>query len=194
MKGTSMRGRSVDTDGRALSRRAVAKGAGAGAAAAALGALGLWTSVRPVAAQDDQDDEEVLAAWAAGWSSGSSEGAAAVYTEDGVYEDVPFGETVEGRAAIAEYLQAYFEEAQEGALMVESAAAIPGGFVVQWRDEFTHAPTGAAVSYRGVSLLEVADGRVARETAYYDQATIYTQEGGTCEGPAAAPAATPAAG
>src|SRR5215211_7286590 len=80
-EGTSMRGRSVDTDGRARSRRVVAKGAGAGAVAAAFGALGLRTSVRPVAAQDDQDDqddEEVLAAWAAGWSSGSSEGAAAV--------------------------------------------------------------------------------------------------------------------
>ena len=190
-----MRGRSVDTDGRARSRRVVAKGAGAGAVAAALGALGLRTSARPVAAQDDQDDEEVLAAWEAGWSSGSSEGAAAVYTEDGVYEDIPFGKTVVGRAAIAEYWQAYFEEAQGGALTVESAVAIPGGFVVEWRDEFTHAPTGAPVSYRGVSILEVADGQVARETAYYDQATIYTQEGGTCEGPAAAePAATPATG
>ena len=185
----------MDTDGRALSRRAVAKGAGAGAVAAALGALGLRTAARPVAAQDDPADREVLDAWAAAWSSGSGEAAAAVYTEDGVYEDVPFGETLEGRAAIAEYLQAYFEEAREGALTVESAVAIPGGFVVQWRDAFTHAPTGAAVSYRGVSLLEVADGRVARETAYYDQATIYAQEGGTCEGPAAAaPAATPAAG
>jgi steroid delta-isomerase-like uncharacterized protein len=189
-----MRGRSVDTDGRALSRRVVAKGAGAGAVAAALGALGLRTSARPVAAQDEQADQEVLAAWSAAWSSGSAEGAAAVYTEDGVYEDIPFGETVQGRAAIAEYWQAYFEEAQEGALTIESAVAIPGGFVVQWRDEFTHAPTGAPVSYRGISILEVADGQVARETAYYDQATIYTQEGGTCEGPAAEPAATPATG
>jgi ketosteroid isomerase-like protein len=101
---------------------------------------------------------------------------------------------VEGRAAIAEYWQAYFEEAREGALTIESAIAIPGGFVVQWRDEFAHAPTGATVSYRGISILEVADGQVARETAYYDQATIYTQEGGTCEGPAAAKPATPATG
>ena len=187
-----MRGRSVDTDGGALSRRVVAKGAGAWTAAVALGAPGLRASARPAAAQDDQ---EVLDAWAAAWSSGSGEGAAAAYTEDGVYEDVPFGATVEGRAAIAEYWQAYFEEAQEGALTVESAVAIPGGFVVQWRDAFTHAPTGAPVSYLGISILEVADGRVARETAYYDRATIYTQEGGTCEGPAAAePAATPAAG
>ena len=187
-----MKGRSVDTHGRALSRRVVAKGAGAGAAAA-LGALGLRTSARPVAAQHDQ---AVLDAWAAAWSSGSGEGAAAVFAEDGVYEDVPFGETVEGRAAIAEYLQAYFEEAQGPALTIESSVAIPGGFVVQWRDEFTHAPTGAPVSYRGVSILEVADGQIARETAYYDQATIYTQEGGTCEGPAttATPAATPATG
>ena len=172
----------------------VAQGAGAGAVAD-LGALGLRTSARLVAAQDDPADQEILEAWAMAWSSGSSEGAAAVYTEDGVYEVIPFGETVEGRAAIAEYWQAYFEEAQEGALTVESAVAIPGGFVVQWRDEFTHAPTGAPVSYRGVSILEVAGGQVARETAYYDQATIYTQEGGTCEGPAAAePAAAPTTG
>ena len=187
-----MRGRSVDTDGRALSRRVVAKRAGAGAEAAALGALDLRTSARPVAAQDDRADQEVLDAWEAGWSSGSGEGAAAVYTEDGVYEDVPFGETVEGRAAIAEYWRAYFEEAQEGALTIESAVAIPGGFVVQWRDEFTHAPTDAPVSYRGISILEVADGELAQEVAYYDRATIAAQEGGTGDGPAAA--GTPEAG
>ena len=98
---------------------------------------------------------------------------------------------MEGRAAIAEYLQPYFDEAHDVTLTVESSVAIPGGFVVQWRDDFTHAPTGNPVSYRGVSILDVADGRVARETAYYDQATIYAQEGGTCEGPVTG--ATPAA-
>jgi ketosteroid isomerase-like protein len=70
--------------------------------------------------------------------------------------------------------------------------AIPNGYVVQWRDEYTAASTGGRVSYRGVSILDVADGELAREVAYYDRATIHAQEGGTCEGPAAA--GTPEAG
>ena len=68
-----MRDQVVDREGRALSRRMVAKGAGGGAAAAVLVALRLHASARPVAAQDEQDDQALLDAWAAAWSSGSGE-------------------------------------------------------------------------------------------------------------------------
>ena len=187
-----MADRSGDTNGRGLSRRTVAKGAGVGAAAAALVALRLGASARPVGAQDNQEDQELLDAWAEAWSSGSGEEVAALFAEDGVYEDVPFEVTVEGRDEIAVHLQAFFDAGRDFRQTNEASAAIPNGFVVQFRYEYTSAATGNSVSYRGVSILEVADGQIARETDYYDQATIIRQEGGTCE--AAAAAGTPAAG
>ena len=189
-----MRERSVDTDARALSRRAVAKGGG-GAAVIALAALGLRAPARAGADQGptpSATDRAIVDAWAAAWSSGRADAVAALFTEDGVYEDVPFEETATGRAAIAAHAQGYFDGARDVALTVESAVAIPAGFVVQWRDAYTAVPTGRPVSYRGVSLLDVADGELAQEVAYYDRATIAAQEGGTGDGPAAA--GTPEAG
>ena len=184
--------RSADTHGDALSRRMVAKGLGGGAAAAALAALGLRSSSRSVGAQDNQDDQELLDAWAEAWSSGSGEEVAALFAEDGVYEDVTFEETVEGRDEIAAYLQGFFDTGRDFRQTNEATAATPDGFVVQFRYEFTHAATGNSVSYRGVSILEVADGQIARETDYYDEATVIRQQGGTCEAPTAA--GTPEAG
>jgi steroid delta-isomerase-like uncharacterized protein len=174
----------VEANGRALSRRVVAKGFGGGAAAT-LAALSLWAPARAGAVQGATPSataQAILDAWAAAWSSGSSENVAALFTEDGVYEDVPFEERVTGRAAIAEYAEGYFDSAQDVVLRVESAVAIPNGYVVQWRDEYTFAATGGRVSYRGMSILEVADGELAREVAYYDRATITAQEGGSCDG------------
>ena len=183
-----MDGGSVEGNGRALSRRVVAKGFGGGAATA-LAALGLRVPARAGAAQGatpPATDQAIPDAWAAAWSSGSGEDVAALFAEDGVYEDVPFEETATGRAAIAAHAQAYFDGARDVALRVESAVAIPTGYVVQWRDEYTAASTGARVSYRGASILEVADGGLAREVAYYDRATIAAQEWGAGDGPAAA--------
>ena len=187
-----MGGRSVDTHGGTLSRRMVAKGASGGAAAAALLALGLRASARSARAQDNQEDQELIDAWTEAWSSGSGEEVAAVFTEDGVYEDVPFEETVEGRDEIAAYLQGFFDTGRDFRQTNEATAATPDGFVVQFRYEFTHAATDNSVSYRGVAILEVADGQIARETDYYDEATVIGQLGGTCEAPTAA--GTPEAG
>ncbi|MDQ3640054.1 MAG: nuclear transport factor 2 family protein [Actinomycetota bacterium] len=189
-----MEGQLVEVNDRELSRRVVARGLGGGAMAT-LAALNLRTPVRAGAAQGatpSATDQAILDAWEAAWSSGSSENVASLFTEDGVYEDVPFEERVSGRAAIAEYAQGYFDLAQDVSLRVESAVEIPNGYVVQWRDEYTFAPTGGRVTYRGMSILEVADGELAREVAYYDRATIAAQEGGTCDGLTAA--ATPEAG
>jgi uncharacterized protein (TIGR02246 family) len=184
----------VAAESRALSRRVVAKGFGGGAATA-LAALGLRVPARAGAAQSAPPPATARAipdAWAAAWSSGSGEEVAALFAEDGVYEDVPFEETAAGRAAIAAHAQGYFAGARDVALRIESAAAIPGGYVVQWRDDHTAASTGARVSYRGASILEVADGGLAREVAYYDRATIAAQEWGAGGGPPEA--ATPEAG
>ena len=181
-------------EGRAVSRRVAAKGLG-GAAAATLAALGLRAPAQAGTAQRATPPATARAipdAWAAAWSSGRAEDVAALLADDGVYEDVPFEETATGRAAIAAHAQGYFDGARDVALRVESAVAIPNGYVVQWRDEYTAASTGGRVSYRGVSILEVADGGIAREVAYYDRATIAAQEWGACDAPPAA--GTPEAG
>ena len=162
-----------------------------GVAAGALAALGLVGAMRPVAAQE----QAVLDAWAAAWSSGSADRVAAVFAADGTYEDVPSETVVQGSAEIAAWAEGYFASVTEVRQSIESWAAIPSGAVVQWLVQATHATTGRPLSFRGASRLGLAAGKIAREIAYYDNATFITQAGGSCEAPTpdGPPVATPAA-
>ena len=162
-----------------LSRRTLMEGAGGAASVAALVALGVGGSVRPAGAQEAGD--AVLDAWAAAWSSKSGDEVAAVFAADGVYEDVPSETIVRGAAGLRDWAQGYFDAFTEVVQSVSAWTATPGGAVVEWLVEGTHRETGNAVSFRGVSILELADGMIARETAYYDNATYIVQTGGTCE-------------
>lgn len=166
----------MEANERAMSRRAMVGRVGGGASVAALVALGLQHRALPAAAQDDP----IADAWAAAWSSLDGEQVAAVFAPDGVYEDVPTATTVQGSAEISEWARGYFAELTEVTQTIPAATATPDGVVAEWLVEATHRETGNALSYRGVSILTVADGLITRETAYYDNATYIAQTGGTC--------------
>jgi steroid delta-isomerase-like uncharacterized protein len=148
---------------------------------ATLVAMVAGSSVRPAAAQD----EALGDAWAAAWSSGDVEQVAAVFAPDGVYEDVPSETISEGADALKEWAQGYFDAFTEVAQSVVSWNEIPGGAVAEWLVEGTHRESGNAVSFRGVSMFELADGKIRRETAYYDNGTFVAQTGGRCGTPVA---------
>lgn len=171
----------LGTNGQGMSRRGLIGTAGGGAAVAAFVALGIGQSVRPAAAQSDAVGD----AWAAAWSSGDVEQVAAVFAPDGVYEDVPSETTAEGADALKDWAQGYFDAFIEVAQSVVTWNVIPGGAVAEWLVEGTHRETGNAVSFRGVSIFEVADGKIQRETAYYDNGTFVEQTGGGCGTPVA---------
>ena len=90
------------------------------------------------------------------------------------------------------WAQGYFDAFTEVRQSVVSWTEIPGGAVAEWQVEGTHRETGNAVSFRGVSIFELANGKIQRETAYYDNGTFVAQTGGTCEVPeGGVPVATP---
>ena len=169
------------TDGRGVSRRGLLGSSAGGAAVAAFVALGVGHSVRSAAAQDDAVGD----AWAAAWSSGDVERVAAVFTPDGVYEDVPSETIAEGSDALKGWAQSYFDAFTEVAQSVVSWNTIPGGAVAEWLVEGMHRESGNAVSFRGVSVFVLADGKIRRETAYYDNGTFVTQTDGVCGTPVA---------
>ena len=163
-------------NGRGVSRRGLIGTAGSGVAVAAFVAVGAGNSVRPAAAQDDAVGD----AWAAAWSSGDVEQVAAVFASDGVYEDVPSETIAEGADALKEWAQGYFDAFTEVAQSVVTWNGIPGGAVAEWLVEGTHRETGNLVSFRGVSIFQLANGEIQRETAYYDNGTFIEQTGGVC--------------
>jgi steroid delta-isomerase-like uncharacterized protein len=114
----------------------------------------------------------------AAWSSMDVEQVAAVCGPDGVYEVVPSETVAEGSDALQDWAQGYFDAFAEVVQSVVAWNLIPGGVVAEWLVEGTHRETGTAESFRDVSVFELADGKIRRETAYYDSGTFVAQTGG----------------
>jgi steroid delta-isomerase-like uncharacterized protein len=178
----------ADGFGRGLSRREALGIAGTVLTGSALLGLSQGNTASVIAAQED----EVLDAWASAWSSGDPTQVTAVFAEDGAYEDIPTSTVSRGTAEIAAWAAGYFASVRGVTQSVESWFAIPGGVLVLWLVEATHIDNGNTVSFRGASILELTEDRIAREIAYYDNATFIRQAGGVCELPPSA--GTPVAG
>ncbi|MDF3016089.1 MAG: SnoaL-like polyketide cyclase [Thermomicrobiales bacterium] len=90
------------------------------------------------------EGSSILTEYGEAWSSGDASQVAALYTEDAVREDIPTGTTSRGRAEIEAFATGLFET------------------------DATRKETGGEVTFRGASVLELADGQISRETDYYD--------------------------
>lgn len=92
-----------------------------------------------------------------------------VYADEGVFEDVPSGQSFRGHAAIRSMYESLFSSPQT---MFRVVAARPGETwgVLEWVWSGRTRKTDLAFDVRGVSLLELSGSRVTRETIYYDPA------------------------
>jgi steroid delta-isomerase-like uncharacterized protein len=118
--------------------------------------------------------------WIDGWNSTDPEKLVAAFTPDGVYEDVAFGITKKGSAELRE-LHKFFHNAVGGLYvkLVDTHVA-DGHGTIEWVFGGTDVDvfrTGKPFSVRGVSVIEISDGRISRNLDYYDAAAIMRQVG-----------------
>ncbi len=133
----------------------------------------------------------VLVAWTEGWDTLDPQAVAALYTEDGVYEDVASGTVARGRNEIAAAL---------GGIMAgisESRNEPVGGFragdqaVLEYEVTAVDAASGQEFRFRGVLVAELEGDLIRHSREYYDVATILGQLG-LLGGEATPAAGTPA--
>ena len=139
-----------------------------------------------------------VAEWVAGWEALDAERHVAPYAEDAILVAVPTGETIHGREAIRANIAGLFA-AFSGAtarmpsvLVAGDRAAVEWTFEGRYTGQLPGLPpgTGEPVSFRGVSIIELADGSIQRTTRYFDLFGLLVQTGAIP--PAAVPgAATP---
>ena len=139
----------------------------------------------------------ILADYVTGLNAHEPERVAALYAEDAVVEQaVRGGNVFRGRTAIAGWIAANLRGVPD--LTVTTESAIVEGDRIAWEWVYRGAYTGQypglpaghgqPLELRGVSLLELEDGQIARETVYFDNDDFLAQVG-------ALPATgTPAAG
>lgn len=91
----------------------------------------------------------------------------AAYKKPFVFEDVPSGETITDTEGLRAYFQALFAlpNVAFSDVRIYEAEAFA---VLEWTWSGRKRSTGERHQVRGVSVIELRDGRIARETIYYD--------------------------
>lgn len=111
-------------------------------------------------------------------------GMAAHWREDGVEDVVPVG-LMRGRDELRDFFQSMFAAMPDARTTVTRLVAGEQSCAVEWRLEGTFdgtpymgiEPTGTHVEIRGFDLLELEDGELVSNTAYFDGAGYARQIG-----------------
>jgi steroid delta-isomerase-like uncharacterized protein len=149
------------------------------------GAILLAMLVLPaIAAPDGKSKTDPSAAvaekWIAAWNSHNPDQMLPVFTDDVFYEDVAFGEVSHGSAELRKFAASEFEGIPDLALKLDRANIHKGHGTIEWTFSGTDKgvyKTGKKFSVRGVSVIDMRDGKISRNLDFYDVATIMRQVG-----------------
>jgi len=147
-----------------------------------LAILALSTSRTAKAAGDDSGIGEK---WAAAWNSHDPDKMLPLFTDDISYEDVAYSAVSHNHAELRKFAAEEFESIPDLNLKVERSVFHNGHGTVEWAFSGTDKgvyKTGKKFTVRGVSVVDVRDGKISRCLDYYDTGTIMRQLGQLPEG------------
>ena len=122
------------------------------------------------------DVERLFEEWAAAWSSPrNAEQVVALFTDDGVFEDVTFGVVARGKEELRRFATAAFAAAPDFQYGVTSRFAASHWAALEWVMSGTHQgdlpgmlATGKHFSsVRGATILELEGGKIRREADFW---------------------------
>jgi steroid delta-isomerase-like uncharacterized protein len=128
----------------------------------------------------------VLAAWGPAWSSGDVAKLLPLFTEDVYFEDVPLGAVTKDREALRNFAAGIFAGFANLRFEVTSRFVAADGkrggmewvFHGRQTKDFPGMPaTNKPFRVRGASVVEFRDGKISRESDYWDLATYLKQVG-----------------
>jgi steroid delta-isomerase-like uncharacterized protein len=184
----------IDRSGR-ISRRAALRASGGGMAAAfALRArsAALAQDATPAGMAPD-----IVQDWIAAWNSDDPvTNVAALYTADGLYEDVPTGMTSANTGTdVAGFVRAFVQAISNIDVQLRSGFGSDGWAAAEWTFSFDYTgqlpglPPGSGqhIVWPGATIFELKGDKIQRSADYYDNTGFLA-----ALGLLAAPAATPA--
>jgi steroid delta-isomerase-like uncharacterized protein len=133
---------------------------------------------------DIQPLEHVLEQWAAAWSSGDVEKVLPLFTDNVVYEDVTFGSVNHGRKELNNFAKGTFEAFADLKFELKSRVVAADGKsgAMEWiwrgrqiKDLPELPATNKPFEVRGASVVQFADGKISRNSDYWDLATYLKQ-------------------
>jgi steroid delta-isomerase-like uncharacterized protein len=125
-------------------------------------------------------DDAVAEKWIAAWNSRNPDKMLPLFTDDIFYEDVAFGEVSHGSAELSKFAASEFEGVPDLELKLLRASVHNGHGTIEWTFSGTDKgiyKTGKRFSVRGVSVIDLRDGKIFRNLDFDDSATIMRQVG-----------------
>jgi steroid delta-isomerase-like uncharacterized protein len=100
-------------------------------------------------------------------AAGDGAAVAALYTEDGTYEDVPSGTIAQGRKEIAAFIEEVAATLTDVEFRPTTAHEGDGWAVWEYVFATTDITSGVRMEVRGATVFEVEDGLIRRSADYY---------------------------
>ena len=131
------------------------------------------------------DSERMLDDWATAWSSHNPEKVLALFTEDCVYEDVPFGVVTRGKEQLRAFAEGAFAAVPDFRFELRTRFVAGSWAGMEWVMSGTHKgdlpgmpATGKRFSgMRGATVIELQAGKIRRNSDYWDSTTFMKQVG-----------------
>jgi steroid delta-isomerase-like uncharacterized protein len=140
----------------------------------------------PARAADTAALERLLDEWGGAWTSGNVNRLLPLFTADVVYEDVTFGAVNKGQEALRKFAADSFDAFPGSVFDVKSRFVSPDGKrgAVEWvwrgrqaKDVPGLPATNKDFELRGASVMEFRDGKISRNSDYWDLETYRRRVG-----------------
>lgn len=133
----------------------------------------------------DTDLERILDQWAKAWTTHHTEDLVALFTDDCLYEDVALGAVSRGKVELRDFVEQTFAILPDFKLQLTSRFACGNRGAMEWVMSGTQAfavpgfPSAGQSfsSLRAVTIVEFRDGKIHRNTDYWDGAAVLRQTG-----------------
>ena len=127
-------------------------------------------------------EAHLFSSYAAAWSSNNVERVAAYFTDDAIYEDVALGRVHHGKSAIKAFAQGTFDALPGFKMKQQSLVLGNGSAAFEWVMSGTYRETGKSFSVRGVSVMQLENGKIRRNSDYWNMAEFQRQTRVPAEG------------
>jgi steroid delta-isomerase-like uncharacterized protein len=131
-------------------------------------------------AHSAQIEPAIARQWIAAWNSHDPDKMLPLFTDDALYEDVAFGSVNHGKAELRKFVADEYEGVPDLELKLLRAEFVGNHGTIEWTFSGTDKgvfKTGKKFSVRGVSVIDLRDGKISRNLDFYDSATIMRQVG-----------------
>jgi steroid delta-isomerase-like uncharacterized protein len=130
------------------------------------------------------ESRDLVPQFASAWCSGDMKQVAELFVDDCIYEDVTLGVVNHGKDELIAFGNAFFEAAPGLQIELVSYCVSGDKAAAEWWFKGTQKgevlgipPTGKSFAFRGMSALELRDGKFSRCSDYWDLETFKRQLG-----------------